>query len=138
MSHNILVWLQPKNAVRDDLGLILDMQGPVNDVAYHGTCDDQLRNPQTACCLRSVSRSLTQGAKFDPAVSRIDYCNVDFAVLPQRSIIRLQAVIDATARLVLRVKKFDHISTLMRDELQCLTIGERMRFKFSILVLPVV
>ena len=35
--------------------------------------------------------------------------------LPQRSIIRLQAVINAAARLVLRVKNFDHISTLMRD-----------------------
>ena len=64
----------------------------------------------------------------------IDYCNVAFAGLPQRSIVRLQEVINAAARLVLQVKKFDHISTLMRDELQCLTIGERMRFKFSILV----
>src|SRR6218665_4097607 len=58
-------------------------------------------------------------------MSRIDYCNVAFAGLPQRSIIRLQAVINAAARLILRVKKFDHISTLLRDELQWLRIGER-------------
>src|SRR6218665_3632515 len=38
------------------------------------------------------------------------------------------------ARLILRVKKFDHISTLMRDELQWLRIGERIKFKLSILV----
>jgi len=38
--------------------------------------------------------------------------------LPQRSIIQLKAVINTAAHLVLRVKKFDHISTLMRDELQ--------------------
>jgi len=42
--------------------------------------------------------------------------------------------INAAARLVLRVKKFDHISTHMRDELQWLRIGERIRFKLSILV----
>jgi len=62
-------------------------------------------------------------------LSRINYCNVAFAGLPQLSIIRLQAVIyiNAAARLVLRVKKFDHISILMRDELQWLRIGERIR-----------
>src|SRR6218665_572952 len=54
--------------------------------------------------------------------------------LPQRSIIRLQTVINAAARLVLRVKKLDHISTLMRDELQWPRITERIRFKLSILV----
>ena len=67
-------------------------------------------------------------------LSRINYCNVAFAGLTQGSIIRLQAVINAAAHLVLRVKKFDHITTLMRDELQWLTIGERIRFKLAILV----
>src|SRR6218665_1066530 len=60
--------------------------------------------------LRSVSRSLTQDATRHLVqsfiLSRIDYCNVPFAGLPQRSIIRLQAVINAAARLILRVKKF--------------------------------
>src|SRR6218665_2800565 len=42
--------------------------------------------------------------------------------------------INAAARLILRVKKFDHISTLLRDELQWLRIGERIKFKLSILV----
>src|SRR6218665_822615 len=79
-------------------------QGPVNDVAYHGTCEDQLRNPK----LRSASRSLTQDATRHLVqsliLSRIDYCNVTFASLPQRSIIQLQVVIKAAPRLVLRVK----------------------------------
>ena len=43
-------------------------------------------------------------------LSRIDYCNVAFAGLPQRNTIRPHAVINAAARLVLRVKKFNHIS----------------------------
>ena len=91
--------------------------------------------------LRYVSRSLTQDAtrhqcKQSLILSRIDYCNVAFVDLPQRSIILLQAVINAAARLVglLRFKKCGHISTLMRDELQWLRIGERIRFKLSILV----
>src|SRR6218665_2160539 len=52
---------------------------------------------------------------FSTILSRIHYFNIAFAGLPQRSIIRLQAVINAAARLILRVKKFDHISTLLRD-----------------------
>jgi len=56
------------------------------------------------------------------------------AGLPQRSTIRLQAVINAAARLVLRVKKFDHISTAIQDELQWLRIGERINFKLCILM----
>ena len=108
-------------------------QGPVNDVAYHGTCEDQLRRQ-----LRPVSRSLTQDATHHLVqsliLSRIDYCNVAFAGLPQRSNIRLQAVINAAASLVLRVKMFDHISTLVRDELQWLRGGERIKFKLSTLV----
>src|SRR6218665_3849959 len=68
-------------------------------------------------------------------LSRIDYYrNVAFAGFPQRSINRFQAVINAAARLVLRVKMFDHISILMRDELRWLRIGERIKFKLSILV----
>jgi len=67
---------------------------------------------------------------------RIDYCNVAFAGLPQRSrpIIRLQAVINAAARLVLRLKKFDHISAAIQDELQWLRVGEHIIFKLCILV----
>ena len=65
-------------------------------------------------------------------LSQIDYCNVAFAGLPQRIIIRLQAVINCSSGNA--SQKFDHISTLMRDELQWLRIGERIRFKLSILV----
>src|SRR6218665_1379225 len=45
-----------------------------------------------------------------------------------------EAIHNAAARLVLRVKKLDHIPILMRDELQWLTMSGRIRFKLSILV----
>src|SRR6218665_1181530 len=44
-------------------------QGPVNDVAYHGTCEDQLRNSKTAEVCFSVSHAgchSPSSAKFDP------------------------------------------------------------------------
>ena len=113
-------------------------QGPVNDVALSHIMGFVRTSFAILRQLRSVSWSLTQDATRHLVqsliLSRIDYCNVAIAGLPQRSIIRLQAVINTAAHLVLRVKKFDQISTLMRDKLQWLTIGERIRFKLSILV----
>src|SRR6218665_20429 len=104
--------VQPKNEVVRDLGLDLDRD---LSMTSHITGLAILRQ------LRFVFRSLTQDATRHLVqsliLSRIDYCNVAFVGLPQRSIIRLQAVTNAAARLVLRVKKFDHISTLMRDEI---------------------
>src|SRR6218665_61878 len=125
--------VQPKNEVRD-LGVVLD-----RDLTMTSHITGLVRTSFAIIGqLRSVSRSLTQDATRHLVqsliLSRIDYCNVAFTGLPQRSIIRLQAVINAAARLILRVKKFDHILTLMRDELQWLRIGERIKFKLSILV----
>src|SRR6218665_2200118 len=45
-----------------------------HDVAYHGTCEDQLRNPQTAEVCVSVShagRDSSSGAKFNPEPNRL-------------------------------------------------------------------
>src|SRR5688572_8244224 len=125
--------VEPRNEVRD-LGLILDsdLSMTTHITGLVRTSFGILRQ------LRSVSRSLTQDATRHLVqsliLSRIDYCNVAFAGSPQRSIIRLQAVINAAARLVLRLKKFDHISTAIQDELQWLRVGERIKFKLCILV----
>src|SRR6218665_942676 len=52
----------------------------------------------------------------------------------QRSIIWLKVAINAAARLVLRIKRFDHSSSMMRDELLWLRVGEHIKFKLFILV----
>src|SRR6218665_2361308 len=83
--------VQPKNEVRD-LGLVLerDLTMTSHITGLVRTSFAILRR------LRSVSRSLTQDATRHLVqsliLSRIDYCNVAFASLPQRSIIRLQLV----------------------------------------------
>src|SRR5688572_26660686 len=116
--------VEPKNEVRD-LGLILD-----SDLSMTTHITGLVRTSFVILRQRrSVSRSLTQDATRQCRhlvqsliLSRIDYCNVAFAGLPQRSFIRLQAVINAAARLVLRLKKFEHISTAIQDELQWLRV----------------
>ena len=50
-------------------------QGPVNDVAYHWTCEDQLRYYKTAELTHDAIRHLVQSL----ILSRVDYCNVAFA-----------------------------------------------------------
>ena len=105
--------VQPKNEVRD-LSLILD-----RDLSVTSHITGFVRtNLAILRQLRPVSRSLTQdGTRHlvqSLILSRIDYSSVAFAGLPQRSIIRLQAVINAAARLVLRVKTFDGSTTFQR------------------------
>jgi len=65
-------------------------------------------------------------------MNRLLQCRL--AGMLQRSIIWLQTVINAAARLGLRVKKFDKISTAIQDELQRLRIGEHINFKLSVLM----
>jgi len=105
-------------------------------LAHHWTCEHQFCNPKTAVICFSVSQVGCESPSTVQSLilSRIYCCNVVFTGFPQRNIIRLPAVIHAAACLVLRVKTFDCVSTLMRDELQWLRIDERIRFKLSILV----
>jgi len=95
--------VQLKNEVRD-LSLIFDRDLPMTS---HRPITGLVKT-SFARQLRSGSLSLTQDATRELVqsliLSRIDYCNVAFAGLPQRSIIRLQAVINAAARRVLRIK----------------------------------
>ena len=63
--------VQPKKEVRD-LGLIVDRD--INNVVYHGTCEDQLRNPKTAEVCFSVSYAgwdSPSSAKFEPEPNRL-------------------------------------------------------------------
>jgi len=88
--------------------------------------------------LRSVARSLPRDAKRQLiqtfVLSRVDYCNVAFAGIPKRQTDRLQAIINASARLVSGTRKFDHITPVLRDDLHLLMVPERIEFKLCLLV----
>src|SRR6218665_1367110 len=94
-------------------------QGPVNDVAYQGTCEDQLRNPKTAKVCFSVSHAgcdSPSSAKFDPEPNRLLQCHLCQLATAQHHSApggHQSCSSSGTAG-----QKFDHISTLMRDELQ--------------------
>ena len=64
--------------------------------------------------------------------TRLDYGNATLFGLPGRLLNRLQAVINAAARLVCSARKFDHITPLLVD-LHWLGIRERIDYKLAVL-----
>ena len=89
------------------------------------------------CNLRriaSIRRYLTQEAceKLVIALlfSRLDYCNSLLAGLPASSLQGLQRIQNSSARLVLKKKKSDHITPLLRS-LHWLSINDRISYKLA-------
>ena len=65
---------------------------------------------------------------------RANLSSPSFVRLPQRQFARLQAVINAAARLVSGVSKYAHITPVLLDDFHILKIDERIRFKLCLLV----
>ena len=57
-----------------------------------------------------------------------------FANLPASTINRLDDVLHAAARLISGCRKYDHITPMMRDELHCLPIRQRIEYKLCLTV----
>lgn len=116
-----------------NLGVILDDQLTMDAHAKNIVrgCLYQLRQ------LRSVKRSLTQEARRALVTafiaSRVDYCNAVFYGVTQSTIHRLQSCLNAAARLVTGVGKFDHITPVLRDTLHWLPVEQRVTFKVAVL-----
>ena len=120
----------PVNVARD-LGVWLDdeltMNTHVNKVA--GSCFYQLRQ------LRSVRRCLPFKARQALVTafiaSRLDYCNAVLYGTAAGTIQRLQMVMNAAARLVAGLRKYDHVTPLLRDVLHWLPVSQRITFKIA-------
>ena len=65
-------------------------------------------------------------------VSKIDYCNCLLAGMPANLTDKLQSVMNAAAKIVCGLKKYDHITSHMRDSLHWLRIPQRVTFKLCL------
>jgi len=124
--------IQPASLVRD-LGVWIDsgvtMSTHISKVV--AGCFAILRQ------LRSIRRSLTQatltGLVVSLVLTRVDYCNSVLTGLPLSQLNRLQAVINAAARLILSGRRRDHITPLL-VQLHWLRVPERIEYKLCVLV----
>jgi len=66
-------------------------------------------------------------------LTRLDYCNSVLSGLPLSQLNRLQAVNNATARLILSGRRRDHITPLLM-QLHWLRVSERTEYKLCVLV----
>jgi len=87
--------------------------------------------------LKTVRRSLTEDAAKSLVglhafvTSRIDYCN---NVIYGARAAHIQPLQNAAARLILHKRKYDHITSDIRDRLHWLPIQQRLEYKICLLI----
>ena len=59
--------------------------------------------------------------------SRVDYCNSLLFGAMATVVRKLQAVLNASARYISGLRRFDHISSVLKDELHWLPVEYRIR-----------
>jgi hypothetical protein len=82
---------------------------------------------------RSLQKDVTKMLLHAFVSSRLDYCNSLFYGLPKCDIQRLQSVQNSAARIYGGLRKYDHITPVMRDQLHWLPISERINYKIAVL-----
>ena len=66
--------------------------------------------------------------------NRVDYCNSALFGVGTSIVNRLQSILNSAARLILRIPKFDHISSAIRNELHWLPVRRRIDYKLCMMV----
>jgi len=116
------------------LGVVIDSQLTFADNVKKlaGSCFYQLRQ------LCAVRRSLTTDAATTLVhtliSSRVDYCNSVLYGMCEVYLRPLQSVLNAAARLITDKRKFDHITSTIRDDLHWLPVRQRIVFKLCSIV----
>jgi hypothetical protein len=122
----------PLSSAVKNLGVILDntlsMKQHISSVSR--TCYFQLR--RIATIRKYLTTDATAKLVTSTILTRLDYCNSLLAGLPSSSISRLQRIQNCSARLVLRRKKIDHITPLLK-QLHWLPVSDRIIYKINTL-----
>ena len=77
---------------------------------------------------RSVSSSVLKSLVVSLVLPRMDYGSATLAGLPRQLLDKLQSVMNAAARLAISVRKYDHITLLLRD-LHWLRTPQRIEYR---------
>src|SRR6218665_2605124 len=112
-----------------ELGVILDNSLTFSDdiSSLTGSAYYQLRRLRAIRI--SVSTTTTTAIAHGFVCSRIDDCNSLLIGLPMARLSPTQSVLNAAARLIVRLPKFSHISSFMFNQLPWLPLSARIEFK---------
>ena len=117
-----------------DLGVVIDQELKMD--AHVGimtrSCFYQLRQLRTI--RQSLSDDATRMLIHSFVVTRVDYCNSVLSGITVVQTDRVQRILNAAARLLLRIPKFAPVAALIRDHLHWLPATQRIRFKILLLV----
>jgi len=91
----------------------------------------QLRQLRVIC--RSLPKDVLKTLLHAFVFSRLDYCNSILYGLPKCYLKKLQSIQNSAARLFGGLRKYDHITPLLRDQLHWLPITARIDFKIALL-----
>jgi len=91
----------------------------------------QLRQLRLIC--RTLPKDILKILLHSFVFSRLDYCNSLLYGWQKCYLKKLQSVQNAAARLYRGLRKYDHITPLLRDELHWLPITSRIDYKIAVL-----
>jgi hypothetical protein len=116
------------------LGVVVDQQLTFSEHVRRlaGRCFYWLRQ------LRTIRRIVTTDAAVALVnalvISRIDYCNGVLSGIYDIHMRQLQSVLNAAARLVARKRKYESITSTIRDDLHWLPVRQRVSYKLGVLM----
>ena len=123
-------WILPSSSVRH-LGVFLDLTRLRLDHAL--SCRPYNSTQQLGSVAAYLPSFATRTLVTSLVFSKLDYCNSVMVGISKTLTRRLQSVVNADARLVMRKHKYDHITPIL-SELHWLGIERRIEFKVAFLV----
>ena len=125
--------ITPSRTVRD-LGVYLDTTLGLTDHVTRTVQSSFFQLRQLKYVRRCLNKDNTKILLHAFVTSRLDYCNALLAGQPACLIDKLQSVQNAAARLYAGVSRYDHITSVLRDDLHWLRVPQRITYKLCTFV----